>query len=539
MSAILREYFRVPREDRAVYLRPSSADLAAMVEANRRLVASYAFDVAGRPWPEFRAVARAEAVALARAYARRWGFGLEREPDAALPLVVTGHQPQPVHPGVWFKHFVAGHLASAVGGAAINLTVDNDEAHGQALRFPVRAPAEATGDAVHAVEVRLADDAGGAAFEEQPSSALRSEAAGEAIDGLPPPCVEPFRRWWRHVAGAARDAASLGEALAVARWRMEEELGLRNLELPVSHLADGEAFRLLVAEMLGRPDEVFAAHNASLAEYRRAYRERSPAQPVPDLARDGPRLELPLWVWRPGEPRRRLWVEPRGNGLALFADRDPMATIGLRAASGRAGSSAVAEVLKGLREQGWKIRPRALAMTLFVRLAVGDVFIHGLGGALYDKVTDAMIERLFGVRPPGLILASCTVRLPLEAYPAVPRDLERARRRVRDWRHNPDRIISETTGRRGDVQALVGEKWRLIRERDPTREGRRRAYQRVHAINETLAAVEPDGRADAAREVARLHRHLRWNAILQNREYPCWFHSAQGLAAFYREALAG
>jgi hypothetical protein len=506
-----------------------------------------------------------------------------------MPVIVTGHQPPPFHPGVWIKNFLAGSLARAVGGVGLNLTADNDEVHAQVLRFPTRAPRgarrrhggpgrliksdadHASGDAVRMAEVSLAAPAPGLAFEEQPASALRREAAAEILAALPPLPAEGFRRCWQDLLAAARRAAGLGEAFALARRRLEEELGLVNLELPVSLLADSAAFRLFVAEMLLRHEAFFAAYNEALAEYRRAYRERSAAQPVPDLARDGPRLELPLWVWRAGEKRRRLWGEQQGGAIRLFADREPISALDVDAVRARRGSGG-ASPLAALGAAGWKIRPRALSMTLFVRLALGETFIHGLGGALYEKVTDAWCERLFGVRPPEIVLASCTVHLPLAAYPATPADRQRARRAVRDWQFNPDRLLAPAVRERPDVRVLIQEKQQRIAEArrprpapgqarigtaetgsdpfserpekasDPVVAGpfcadaRRRAFERIHALNEALAAVDPAGPAAARAELQRIETRLRYNAVLRNREYAFCLYPAEDLARFCREA---
>jgi len=552
MSPITRQYYRVPRGDREVYVQPPAAELPALVERNRGLLASYDFSLAGRPVGEFRAAARAEIVQLARTYAAKWGFAVAREWSEPAPIIVTGHQPPPFHPGVWIKNFLAGSLASAVGGVALNLTVDTDEARGQVYRFPVRA-AQARrlndSDEVRVGEVALAPSLGGVAFEEQGAAAFDANAFAEVLRGAAPALADPLTRCAARVQEAAPAATSLAEAISVARRREEEGLGLRNLELPVSAMSDTAAFRHFVAWMLAEHEQVFAAYNGALAEYRRVYRERSAAQPVPDLARDGGRVELPLWVWRAGQQRRRLWVEQgerapetrapqagRLNWLALFAEHQRIADFN---GEDLADTRVLAARLTALRQAGWKIRPRALAMTLFVRLAVGDVFIHGLGGALYDKITDAMFERLWGVRPPEIILASCTVFLPLPAYPATPEDLAAARRAVRDWRFNPDRKMSAAVRSRPEVEALVGLKRQLIETmRAIDREDRRRAFQRIHEINEALARLEPEGPPAAEKELARIERELRYNAILRGREYPFCFYPAQELAAFYREETA-
>jgi len=548
MSPVVRRYWRVPREDGATYIHPTPGDLPALVERTRRLIASWDFQVGGRPFREFRAAARAEILLLARQYAERWGFAVEREWSEPMPLIATGHQPPPFHPGVWIKNFLAGSLASAVGGAALNLVVDNDEARGQAYRFPARAAlggmprpslpghASSSGEtmptheaawachpAVAASQVQFAPPGGGLAFEEQAPDVLRAEAIHAVLSAAPAECAEPFRISWKHLITATPGAASLGEMLAVARRKQEEQVGLRNYELPISQLADSKAFRLFVAAMLLRHEELFAAYNDSLAEYRRAYRERSAAQPVPDLARDGRRIETPFWVWRSGERRRRLWVEARGDGLVLSADREEIGD---------------AAQVADLRKAGWKIRPRVLSMTLFVRMVVADTFIHGLGGALYDQITDGIFERLFRVRPPEMVLASCTVRLPLKGFPATERDLARALRAMRDWRYNPDRMMGKSALARPEARVLIEEKRRLIASRGATREDRRRAFLRIHEINDALAALEPDGPRAAARDLQGVRRELGWNAVIQDREYPFCFHDPGQLAKFYRTATA-
>jgi hypothetical protein len=531
MSPIRREQFPVPRAHRETYLAPPPEEHAAVVDRNRRLLTGGQADMGGRPLAQVRAAARTELVAAARRWTARWGVST---PDWAepAPLIVTGHQPQPFHPGVWIKNFVAGDLARAVGGAALNLVVDSDEGRGQVIRLPARGPAG--GEEVRTAEVALADGSGGAAFEEQPAAALRRAALREVLAAAPAEAVgQAFRTHWAVLEETAACADSLGGAMAAARRVVEEGQGLANLELPVSVLADSCAFRRFLAALLDRHEAFFAAYNDSLGEYRRAYDEENPAQPMPDLSREGVRLEMPYWVWRAGERRRRLWVEPaEGGGLALAADAE---RIGRLEPAERADLDDAAARLADLREDGWKVRPRALALTLLARLVVGDVFVHGLGGALYDRIADALIERFFGMPPPEIIIASATVHLPLEAYPATRATLAEARRAVRDWRYNPGRVMPDIVRDRPQAQALIEEKRSLIQRRGETRAARHRAWRRIRQVNAALAALCPEGPEAAAARLDRIECELRWNAVLRGRAYPYLLYSPADLAAFYRE----
>ncbi len=533
--SITRHRYRVPREDRATYIQPAPADQPARVARNRQRIASYAFRVAGRPVADLRAEARAEAVAAARAFADRWGLAA---PDWAepRPLVLTGHQPQPFHPGVWVKNWLGGALAEAVGGACLNVNVDNDQVHGQVVRLPTRdKTCLMGGDEVRTVEIALAEPGPPVAFEEQPPDRFRPEAREEVLQAVPRKAMaDAFAGCCAHMSDALPRAGSVAEAQVVTRHRTEAARGLVNLEVLVSALADGRAFRLFLADALARWEALHADYNASLHEFRAVYRERSAAQPMPDLGRDGRRTELPFWAWRAGEPRARLWVEPDAEG-GLLVEADQR-RIGRLAAEELADAERTAGRLTAWRAAGWKLRPRALSMTLYLRVLVADVFIHGLGGALYDQIADALIERYWGARAPELVLASCTVHLPLETYPTTAADLRAARRAVRDWRYNPDRMLTADVLSEPEVAALVAEKGRLVADKGATRAERARRWRRVREINRQLAERFPDGPRRARRRLREVRRRLDTNAILRGRDVPYCVHPTDDLVAFYREA---
>ena len=52
----------------------------------------------------------------------------------------------------------------------------------------------------------------------------------------------------------------------------------------------------------------------------------------------------------------------------------------------------------GLNGQGIKLRSRALVTTLFARLLLSDLFMHGIG-AKYDELTDVLVEPSLGSSP--------------------------------------------------------------------------------------------------------------------------------------------
>ena len=62
-----------------------------------------------------------------------------------------------------------------------------------------------------------------------------------------------------------------------------------------------------------------------------------------------------------------------------------------------------------LRRNRLRLAPRALTLTLFLRLFVADVFVHGIGGGHYDRVLDRLLVRRWGVEPPAFCVATATL----------------------------------------------------------------------------------------------------------------------------------
>src|SRR5262249_2104913 len=154
----------------------------------------------------------------------------------------------------------------------------------------------------------------------------------------------------------------------------------------VSRISAGGAallWRRFVAHVLLNARAFAAAYNASLESYRAPRRIRGTRHPIPDLQRDADSCELPFWIIPNGGPRQRLVVrEQRPDKIELFAGLRPLASLDASALRRAPESGPDPGAPHGC------LRPRALALTLFVRLFASDLFIHGLGGAKYDQITD-------------------------------------------------------------------------------------------------------------------------------------------------------
>ena len=119
--------------------------------------------------------------------------------------------------------------------------------------------------------------------------------------------------------------------------------------------------------------------------------------------------------------------------------------------------------LRELETRGVRIRPRALLTTMFARLLLGDLFFHGIGGAKYDQLTDAIVQEFFGFRPPAFAVLTATWKLPVAAPENADGQLREVKRLLRDLQFNPQRYVAldERT------QPLIAEKQRWIDDDAP------------------------------------------------------------------------
>ena len=170
------------------------------------------------------------------------------------------------------------------------------------------------------------------------------------------------------------------------------------------------------------------------------------------------------------------------------------------------------------------LRPRALSLTTWVRLLACDVFVHGIGGAKYDRIADRLIQRYFGVDPPGMICVSATLRLRLPRFDVAQDDLDRARRRQRDLVYNPQRYLKDESG--NEAADLIRQKHQAVRRSDQLREhdwsnhsARRETFGRIRHLNSELLGTAPDLPERFAQDVEKVRRRLASNRLADSREY--------------------
>ncbi len=269
-------------------------------------------------------------------------------------------------------------------------------------------------------------------------------------------------------------------------------------------------------------------YNRLLADYRDKYKVRSRNHPASDLATEEDRIELPFWVWSPHSPARRsLWVSADSACKTLWAGKTKLGTI-------ETGQD-LASIRKSLSP--WKIRPRALMTTLFLRGVVGDWFVHGIGGGKYDEVTDHLLTEYLGFsKPTGMSVLSGTLLLPCEDRSDLSTRIAENRLLARDAYWNPDRHLNDQLREREPISTWIEEK-QSLQDSPASRlhQWSRQDWVHFRQLNDQIRPYVQAIRQQAEREADELVDQQRSRRALISRDYSFCLHPEDSLRSFFEQ----
>ncbi len=496
---------RAPTKHGEILAAPALDRVGEIVERNRRLLADYSLPLPNLTFAECRQLARRELSTLSQDYHRAAAESVK--PISGDLWLVAGHQPELFHPGVWFKNFAMHQLAKQLGSASLNLVIDTDTAKSALLHIPAgerlaRLPIDRAAPEMPYEERAVLDEA---TFASVPERFAELSASWE----FDPMLVN----FWRDMPRSGL----LGERFARARRRIEQRWGVAQAEAPMSRACGSEAFATFAWAILTRLQEFHAFYNETVHAYRLAHGIRSKNHPVPDLAKEGEFLEIPFWAWKVGASRReRLFAKPRGYSIQLRIGVETGPTIPHR--------DGVA-TWRSLEAQGYKIRSRALTTTMFLRLFVADLFIHGIGGGIYDALTDHIIQRFFGVTPPAFLILSATLHLPLPPFPDAVERRRRWHRVLRELTYQPERSLPTSE------EAVEKRRW--IARDGRTHKERAERFYHIRAINSVMHPLLAQQFQQTRAALETADHESRLHAVASRRDYAFCLYPEEMLRSFF------
>lgn len=367
---------------------------------------------------------------------------LRRELDLPVhrPILMSGHQVEFWHAGVLAKLLAIEAAALAMPDVALAwVDVDQDANRPWRIEFPA-------GDGAELPRREVWDLSGGAMGERE--AALGSLPPLPLVSAPPHgflPCVTDGLAKIASAMNAARDQPTAAGQFGAAAFALAGVPGVRRF----SALALGKTtlFQSLWERMRREPERCWQAYNAAATAH--------PGAGVRPLETG----ELPVWMINASGERHRV-QEASALGPGTLA-------------------------------------PKALFMTLLLRMGACDLFVHGLGGEKYDLVMEDWAQGWLGdeavLAPAAAASATRLLRFPGVAAP-TPEEIRATLWRANHARHDPASLGDDVAA--SEKAALLAELQALPR-RSPAR---REVFQRLQQV---LTRV----RSSRAPELEALREH--------------------------------
>jgi len=469
---------RIPVERGIVCIHPEPACWGACLQENRRAGAGDATgDLSGRR----------ELLSKARVYTRRLlGTGVPEDNDTAV--IGAGHQAIWHHGGIWAKTLVAARFARAVRAVHLHVVVDHDLGD-TALVIPRKTAAgEWMG---HREELEIDPRSVPLEMRESPPARQLAGFLRAVMERNPAGICADV---WKQTPWPEDDARprfhTVSDVITYLHALINERLGVSpELYLPVSELSASDVFLRFAGGVMTDATRFSSLYNEAVVA----------ANPTPGgslrvarplrIDQEQNRAEVPFWLVDTGGRRLPLHVNRHGKGvIQVGTAARPLGQ--LDATSGDLPD----QLRELLTYRGYRLRPRAVALTLFVRLTLVDWFVHGVGGAIYERIGDHLFEHYYHRRPPHMASATCTMILPQEEPSGTSSaGVGEAQRQLRAFLYQPERFLPAPTAATEPVATFIRLKQAAVSTaRDP--------------------CLPHDRRKAAWKEIARLNRQLQVHA---------------------------
>ena len=541
-----RRFFKAPQKNKQIFLSPSGDKISSLLEENKKIFSQYSFKILNQPFKEVRENSRKGIVKEALRFSKKFDPDIGEKINPAYQCIIqSGHQPVFFHPGIWIKNIFLNELLKSPlpdKSLGLNIILDNDICKDLNLSLPVLSSnGNLKLEKVNFLSSALTPNL---PFEEYPYPSLEliSKFNRDIIHRLKSlesenkDILNNFKNFARCLENSSRfcnqnyTRGNLGEFLGLARRLYEKGLEPAYLEIPFSQICDSDEFLSFFLEITKNIESFSKIYNNKLDEYRKLFKIRNRAHPSPNLMIKENLIEIPFWIWREGDQRKKIFILREEEKNYLYND-----SYGKIFLIEKDGVKSLFSLKTLLKERKLKIRPKALLLTLYNRLFISDLFIHGLGGAKYDLVTDEIIREFFKVEPPHFLVASCTLHLNFKSSPgASDFKISALKKKIRDLEFNPERYVDElplTKKEKNQIGELAEKKTELIKKikgaSSPIK--KREISEEIKAINNFIVEKIIPLKYELNKKIEKEEEKMKQSKVYTFREFPYCFFAAKTL----------
>lgn len=433
-------------------------------------------------------------------------------------IIVTGHQATWHHCGIFAKNLITSKFAQQVKGCCIHLVLDHDICD-TAMILP---KADEDGNWFFQ-KIEIEDGQTSIPLEFRPPPKM--EKIKTLIEAVTKSDRERFcsNIWPEYIkvnSGQMPDFKNVADFITCFQSMLNSALGINMIYLSVTKLSESNCFVDFVASIILRAYEFARSYNDAISQLikKRAINNSETIWKL-KIAPSKKTVELPFWL-----------VSPKGKRTSLYVKSDKNSKIIIGTISDTVCSLCVQDngeknkqLKDTLNRYGYLLRPKAVTLTLFVRLFLADWFVHGIGGGLYESITNYIIEDYYGIKELGFGIATATLTLPLSNSTTITTEgITRLKQQLRDIKYNPERFIKSPILRNKTVKFLIEKKKNLIDfagNRNKSATTRKSAWTSICEVNKNLLKYIEQSPQDIKRKIELSKKHKLSRQVLNHREF--------------------
>ena len=351
-----------------------------------------------------RDVSRTELVNIAAEYTHRIGLTVSQFKNAD-DIIVTGHQPNWHHCGIFAKNVITDRFARQTGGTAVQLVLDHD-----ICNTSIFLPESDNNDFVRFKTIPLERKQRDIPLELRSVPSKEQlikfiESVSKTKGSL---CCEIWHQELHYIFESSVLCRNVADLITLLQTRLNAACGLEIMSLPVSLMSQSDSFVDFVCSVICNAAGFVRIYNQAIKNKRKTDNLK-PDQTIRLLKTDylNNIIELPFWlIWQTGK-RASLYVSLNDKNLRIGTADSIIGTID-------PSCDKKQQLIEILSKNKYVIRPKAVTLTLFARLYLADLFVHGTGSGNYEYITDHLIGDYYKISNVNFSIATATMSLPTD-----------------------------------------------------------------------------------------------------------------------------
>ncbi|MBN1898021.1 MAG: hypothetical protein JW827_04525 [Spirochaetes bacterium] len=418
---------------------------------------------------------------------------------ADVIIIATGHQPLFYYPGIIFKNYYTHKIAGMAKGIPVNFIVDTDEA---IVQIVIPGKNE---NIFFKKLMELKNPDKKAYFHFKPSQEevkhffIRIEKEIKGLDDTR--TNKAFRDYFKSFLELFSNNHDFVETISFLRRQWEKSLQFPVLDIRISRLSDSIAFAQFIWELVKDIDRFTEIYNDAVQKVK-----KNEYQAVKYLTRENNTFELPFWYI--GKSREEVFLKKEIDQLLIFTPLENLLTLSMKE-----NDNVSIQKLKRI-----KLVPKAVTLTLILRLFFADLFIHGTGGQFYDRVTDEILMRFYHLNTLPFAMATGNIYLPLfEAMMTREKEYREKKDFLKELKYHPEKYLTEDKSKK-----YISERKALARllscQSDPVQ--RKSIHDKLTRLGEQATQSLKDRITDTKKEISRAENIIKFKDVFAERKYP-------------------